>query len=233
MRGRAAGAASAASGAGELGPIVALLANPLLRPLLVISGLLLVLIAPFLLFHQHIDHWVSLWTASDAPASLSAALVVALLATDILLPIPSSVVSTFAGWELGWLGGTLASWLGMSLGASLGFALARRFGRGFAVWLSGEAKLGRTQALCDRYGAVTLAMTRGVPVLAEACVVLVGTHRLSWRRFLPVVLASNLGISLAYAAFGHYAERARWLPLALGVSIALPIVLATLLKRRG
>jgi hypothetical protein len=56
-------------------------------------------------------------------------------------------------------------------------------------------------------------------------------HRLSWRRFLPVVLASNFGIALAYAAFGRWAAEREWLPLALGISVALPL-LWTMMARR-
>ena len=73
---------------------------------------------------------------------------------------------------------------------------------------------------------------RAVPVLAEASVLLVGIHNLSWRRFLPPVILSNLGIALAYAKFGEFAERNGWLPLALGMSIALPLLLTVVARRR-
>jgi hypothetical protein len=56
-------------------------------------------------------------------------------------------------------------------------------------------------------------------------VLLVGMHGLSWRRFLPPVLLSNLGLAIAYAWFGQFAERHQWLPLALAVSIALPVLM--------
>jgi hypothetical protein len=69
-----------------------------------------------------------------------------------------------------------------------------------------------------------------VPVLAEASVLLLGMHGLSWRRFLPPVLLSNLGLALAYAAFGELAEKYSLLPLALGVSIALPVVMVALFR---
>jgi membrane protein DedA with SNARE-associated domain len=77
-----------------------------------------------------------------------------------------------------------------------------------------------------RLGPLLLVLGRGVPVLAEATVLLCGMHGLSWRRFLPPVLLSNLGLAIAYAAFGQLAERYQWLPLALAVSIALPVLMA-------
>jgi uncharacterized membrane protein YdjX (TVP38/TMEM64 family) len=83
----------------------------------------------------------------------------------------------------------------------------------------------------DRYGPFVLALTRAVPVFAEAGVLIVGVHHLPWRRFLPAVLLSNLGIALAYSAFGNYAEEHQWLPLALGVAIAVPILFAAAARR--
>jgi hypothetical protein len=55
-------------------------------------------------------------------------------------------------------------------------------------------------------------------------------HALSWRRFLPAVIASNLGIALAYSVFGTYAAKHQWLPMALGISVALPLVLTTVAR---
>jgi len=36
---------------------------------------------------------------------------------------------------------------------------------------------------------------------------------------------------LAYAAFGNYAQQHQWLPLALGVSIAVPVLVAAAAQR--
>jgi hypothetical protein len=70
-----------------------------------------------------------------------------------------------------------------------------------------------------------LVLSRGVPVLAEATVLLFGMHGLAWRRFLPPVLLANLGLALAYGMFGELAERYHSLPLAMAVAIALPVLM--------
>ena len=182
-------------------------------------------IVPFLLFGEQVEKGLDAWR-SDPPAPIIVAgAVVALLATDILLPIPSSLVCTLAGWELGAIGGAATAWTGMSLGAVLGFALARKFGPALVHWLVRPADLTRAAQLSERFGPALLVFSRGVPVLAEASVLLVGLHGLSWRRFLPPVLLSNLGLALAYAWFGQFAERYQWLPLALSISIALPVLM--------
>lgn len=198
----------------------------LLRTLPLMCVVLLVPVLPFVLLGESFEAWFR-GVKDDPPGAwVTAWLVIGLLATDILLPIPSSLVSTMAGWQLGWLNGTLATWVGMTVGAAIGFALARRFGQPVALWFCKREDLERMRHVSERFGPVVLALTRAVPVFAEACVLIVGIHRLTWSRFLPSVMLSNLGIALAYAAFGDVAHQHQWLPLALGVSVALPFVLA-------
>lgn len=182
-------------------------------------------IVPFLLFGRRFEQQLAEWRKNPPPAPAVAAVVVGLLATDVFLPIPSSVVATLSGYQLGAAWGTLAAWAGMSLGAVIGFALARSLGPRFVEWMTRQQDRERTQILADRYGPLLLVLGRGVPVLAEASVLLLGMHGLSWRRFLPPTLLANLGLALAYAVFGEVAERNALLPLALAVSVALPVLL--------
>ncbi len=203
----------------------------LFRTLPLMCAVIMVPVLPFLLLGGRFDDRLRGFAADRPSDAATIAVVVGLLATDILLPIPSSIVSTLSGWQLGWWKGAMATWMGMNLGAAIGFALARRWGRPLALWFSKQDDLESMQRVTDRYGPVVLVLTRAVPVFAEASVLIVGIHRLAWRRFLPAVLLSNLGIALAYAAFGDYAEQHQWLPLAMGVSIAIPVLVAAAAQR--
>jgi uncharacterized membrane protein YdjX (TVP38/TMEM64 family) len=202
----------------------------LISSLLILVLVLLVPIVPFVWFARPIETWIGHWTNQPPSAAVTAVAIIGLLSTDILLPIPSSLVSTFGGSQLGTWGGTAAAWLGMSLGAGMGFGVARRWGRGLASRLSKPDDLDRVDQVAQRYGTALLVVTRALPILAEAAVLLAGIHRIPWRRFWPPVLLSNLGIALAYSLFGHIAEQNHWLPAALGVSVALPLLLATVVR---
>ncbi len=203
----------------------------LIRPILLTTLVLLIPIIPFLFFGEQMEAWADRWREQPPAMPVTAALVIGLLATDIFLPVPASAVSTLAGSELGGLLGTAASWLGMSAGSVAGFALARQWGHGFALRFTSQQHMDRLRPLAHRFGPITLVLTRGIPVLAEASVLMMGVHRLSWRRFLPAVLLSNLGLSLAFAYFGDFAQQHEWLPVALGISAALPVLLAALALR--
>jgi uncharacterized membrane protein YdjX (TVP38/TMEM64 family) len=197
----------------------------LLRPMLPMIVVLAVPIVPWLLFGARVDSWLEAWRANPPAWPMVAAGVVLLLATDVFLPIPSSLISTLAGSQLGTVLGTLASWAGMSAGAILGFAVARRYGPSLVRWLTRPDDLARTAALVQRLGPLLLVLGRGVPVLAEATVLLFGMHGLSWRRFLPPVLVANFALALAYSLFGEVAEQYDSLVMALAVAIVLPVLM--------
>lgn len=199
--------------------------------LLLTVGVLLVPIVPFLMLHGVIERWLAAWAAEPPDPWVVAGLVVGILSTDVFLPVPSSLVSTLAGSQLGLLGATFASWLGLNLGAAVGLAVGRGWGRAFAERLAGRDELERMQPLAARLGASLLILTRALPILAEATVLLLGVQRLPWRKFWPPVLLSNLGIAIAYAWMGSQAAENEWLPYALAVSVALPLGATWLVKK--
>jgi uncharacterized membrane protein YdjX (TVP38/TMEM64 family) len=203
----------------------------LLRISIPILGLLLVLLIPFVLLGPQLQRWAAAWRQQPPGPAATFGMLVGLLSTDVFLPVPSSVVSTLGGGRLGWPLGTAASWLGMSLGAVAGFVVARWCGPAFAARLSSGEDLLRMKHATRRYGGAALVLARGVPLLAEASVLLFGAHGMTWRQFLPPVLLSNLGIAFAYAYFGDLAKRYEWLPLALGVAVGMPILLAAVVRR--
>lgn len=160
------------------------------------------------------------WLDAAISPSTVVILVIGLLTADIFLPVPSSLVIAFSGKMLGFWGGMAASWCGMTLGAVAAFGMVRAFGRPMAQRFATTNELRRVDAMAARIGVLVLVLTRPVPILAEAAVLLMGTTLLSWRRFLVAVGLSNLGIAAAYAAVGDFVQ---W-PVALVASISLPLL---------
>lgn len=188
-------------------------------------------IIPFLLFGEQMNAYLSQWREHPPATAWIVSTVVALLASDIFLPVPSSLVCTLAGGQLGAMLGTFVTWMGMNLGAIIGFALARKWGPAFAKRFSREDEIERAGAMSQRFGPALLAVSRGVPVLAEATVLWMGIHQLPWRQFWLPVLASNLVLAIVYSCFGELAERHESLPIALAASVAIPVILAAVVKR--
>jgi uncharacterized membrane protein YdjX (TVP38/TMEM64 family) len=199
----------------------------LIRPMLPMVVILAIPIVPFLLFGEQLEASLQQWREHPPATHWVALAVIGLLASDIFLPVPSSVVCAIAGNQLGAISGTLVTWMGMNLGAILGFLLAKSCGPAVAGWFSRDSDLKRAGAMAERFGPPLLAIARGVPVLAEATVLWMGLHGLSWRAFLPPVILSNLVLALVYCLIGDYAG----LAIALAASVAIPVALAIAARR--
>ena len=199
----------------------------LLKPILLIALALAVPVVPFVAFGPQLEGWLDGIIHRTVQPTTAALLIVGLLSTDVLLPIPSSALSTLGGDVLGFWAGTIASFVGLMLGAVIGFGLARLVGRPLLHRMTGPDDLERIDRLSEHLGATVLIVTRPLPILAEAAVLFFGATGLSWRRFLVPVTLVNLVIAGAYAALGRWVH----LPLALTLSIALPVT-ATFLARR-
>lgn len=201
------------------------------RPLLLVSLVLIVPIAPFLIWGQSVQQSVERWFYGEHTRSLTGLVVVGLLSLDIFLPVPSSFVSTWGGAKLGSIGGTVASTVGMSIGGILGYVLAGMCGRPLVSRFAAGKDLEQMEQLSRSIGPMLIVVTRALPAVAEATVLLLGLHGLRWRRFWPALVASNFAVAACYSSFGNIASRHEWLPLAFCISLTVPMLL-TLLARR-
>jgi uncharacterized membrane protein YdjX (TVP38/TMEM64 family) len=204
--------------------------NPFAKPLLLVTLVLVLPLALLAFVGESYKPFVAR-LQNDPPSAVTIFVaIVAILATDLILPVPSGPISTLAGSQLGIVGGALASTLGMTVGGIVAFDLARRWGRPLALRFAGAAQLGGLQKLAARHGMWLVVLTRPLPVLAEAGVLLVGTLQMSWRAFLPTLVLSNLMIAAGYSILGHYAIEHDWLAIALCGAVALPVATTFLAK---
>ena len=201
-----------------------------LRATILLSIFLAIPIVPFLVLGESFEARVTSWMQEQHELQL--AIVAGLLVSDIFLPVPSSAVITYAGGVLGLWAATLASWFGLTIGACLGFGLAKLLGKPFARRFAEAEDLQRVERVTERYGPAVLLLSRPLPILAEACVLLMGTTELSWKRFLLPVVVANFGISLVYALCGIGFQEQKTLIIAAVTSGTLPLLLALVIRRR-
>jgi uncharacterized membrane protein YdjX (TVP38/TMEM64 family) len=193
-----------------------------------------VVLVPFFLFEDQFNALAAYITGGGVSRSLAAAAILALLALDVFLPVPSSLVATAAGVLLGFVGGAAVVWLGMTAGCVLAYVLGRRASAG-AAWIVGGESLTRAEELVRRYGDLALVVCRPVPVLAEASVVFAGVARAPMTRVVLLTALANLGIACGYAAFGAFSMRIDSFVAAFIGALALPALalgLSRLLFRR-
>ncbi len=174
------------------------------RTLILFLSVTTAILVSFFLWGDAIDAWVAdtvLRTQDDR--LIVASLLFAVLASDILLPIPSSLVSTLCGVFLGaWLG-TLVSTLAMTVSCLFGYLLGRLCERHVAR-LIGQGDLEALTRLHDRMGIWLLLGLRPVPVLAEASLVFAGLARTPPFRTALLVTIGNGLVSAVYAVTGAW-----------------------------
>lgn len=185
-------------------------------------GLLLLILLPFALFDERLTSFTQTTLDAGLSAWVIAGSLIALLASDILLPIPSSFVATASGYLLGFWWGSAATWAGLMAGTLVGYIVGLRFGRGLALRFVGESELKRVADSSRQFGDWMIIAFRAVPVLAEASVVFAGLTAMPLGRFVLLTAFANLGIAASYAAVGAFAVEANSFLLAFGGSIALP-----------
>jgi uncharacterized membrane protein YdjX (TVP38/TMEM64 family) len=183
--------------------------------------LLALILLPFIAVGEPMEAWMEamMQRLQDRPG-LAFLMVAGSLASDVLLPVPSSIVSTLGGAALGAVGGTFASWLGMMISCLIGYWLGRS-GRPLGRRLVGTSEMKRLENLEARIGDWAIVAVRAVPVLAEASTILAGMGRMRPARFVWLSVLSNLGVSAVYATIGSLSGRADAFLPAFGVSLLL------------
>jgi uncharacterized membrane protein YdjX (TVP38/TMEM64 family) len=136
----------------------------------------------------------------------SVTLSVALLAADLVLPVPSSVLMTFNGAALGLVYGALASLMGVTGSAVLGYWLGSR-GSALLQRAIGHREMDRAQRFFVRWGSFAVLLSRPIPIVAETTAVLAGSSRMGWGPFLASVVAGSVPVCAGYAWAGASVSR--------------------------
>ena len=188
----------------------------------VLIGLMFALIIiPFIIFEKQFEALGTWLAEGHASGWASASIIVALLALDVFLPVPSSIVSTGAGVLLGFWRGAAVIWAGMTIGCAIGYVFGVK-ATAAARKLVGEDDLARANSIMERHGNWALVVCRPIPVLAESSVVFAGLVRSPVQPFIWMTTLSNLGIALAYAAVGAFSMEVQSFLLTFVAALALP-----------
>ncbi|HEX6097299.1 MAG TPA: VTT domain-containing protein [Thermoanaerobaculia bacterium] len=140
-----------------------------------------------------------------AARPIAAAAGVVLLTLDVVLPVPSIPVMVALGALFGVPTGTLLSLAG-SLGCALtGFAIGRA-GNGLIRRFVTPEEHERAGALLRRWGVVAIALTRGIPIVAETVVILAGGSPVTWTQVILATLAGSIVPCAIYAWAGASAQ---------------------------
>jgi uncharacterized membrane protein YdjX (TVP38/TMEM64 family) len=194
---------------------------------IVASALLLAaILVPFALWEDPLAEFSQARLDSSDSQLAAGVTIVVLLAADTVLPIPSSIVSASAGVMLGFYGGVAAIWAGMTLGSIAGYVIGR-LAKGFLR----KEELDPIKQKLERYGWWVIALSRPLPVLAEAVSITAGVIQLPFPRFLILSALSNLAVAITYGAAANFAWSNDYVLVYALAALTIPYGLMLLYRR--
>lgn len=164
--------------------------------------LITIVLIPFFIFEESVNNRINVLVSENGGSTFAlAAILFAVLASDIFLPVPSCLLSAMCGAFLGPVLGFIVSFAAMSVSGVIGFfigstasSLARRL-------ISDNEKSLKSNA---KSGPFMLFILRPVPVLAECSCVYAGLKRYNFTKCLVWLSVGNAVISAVYAVIGHF-----------------------------
>ncbi|MBR2919953.1 MAG: VTT domain-containing protein [Kiritimatiellae bacterium] len=164
--------------------------------------LITIVLIPFFIFEESVNNRINVLISENGGSTFAlAAILFAVLASDIFLPVPSCLLSAMCGAFLGPVLGFIVSFAAMSVSGVIGFfigstasSLARRL-------ISDNEKSLKSNA---KSGPFMLFILRPVPVLAECSCVYAGLRRYNFAKCVVWLSVGNAVISAVYAVIGHF-----------------------------
>lgn len=194
--------------------------KPLLYTLLSISILIVLVFLCFPNFEARSEAWL---TGYKNQHGIFAAVSFCILFSDILLPVPSSIVMFVNGAVLGIAQGALLSFVSAVSGSMLGYAIGRFPGKAINRLLPTKDR-GQADEAFKKYGALTIIITRGIPVLAEAVSITAGLRRMNAMDCLWLNMAGYAPVCILYAICGNYSADKYSFLLAVGASLLIAFI---------
>lgn len=133
---------------------------------------------------------------------------VVLLASDIILPIPTTVVIGAMGAVLGTASGAFWGWVGLTLAGWTGYGLAKLGGTAWKSRLVTPEEEARFGSLFDHHGGLAVVISRMLPILPEVLSILAGLYGMKPARFGVAVTLGSLPPALLFSWIGSTAREA-------------------------
>ncbi|WP_146347358.1 TVP38/TMEM64 family protein [Falsiphaeobacter marinintestinus] len=203
----------------------------MLRLFLLVLLLLAVTIVPFLIWGGDLEaalseKGVAGWMRGFGGWAWAAG--IALIASDIALPVPSTAVMAALGIVYGpWIGGAVSA-AGSFLAGLLGYEVCRIIGPATAQKLAGAEGFDQAKYLFQQWGGWIVAGSRWLPVLPETISFLAGLTAMPFRRYVTALACGAVPLGFVFATAGHLGSDRPWMMM--GICAIAPLVLWMIIR---
>ena len=153
------------------------------------------------------------------------------LAADVFLPVPNGLTNTLAGASLGWALASVVVWIGLNLGAVFGYIVGRFAARPLAQKIVGVDDLKKAEDSARDIDVMGLILARPVPAFAELSTFAAGITNMPFRKFIYVMILSNIGVAIVFSGLGAAALSSGSSTLAFFGAALLPAALYFFYKK--
>ncbi len=181
-------------------------------------ALIAVVLLPFALWGAKLDEAAPGWMLAHDARYLIAALGIALLVADVLLPVPGSVVAVALCWSLGPLAGGACVAIGHLLAFGAGYGLGRALPEARLRGWVGATVWDRARARARRGALWWIVLARPLPLLSEVSAMLAGVLRVPPRLAFLSALVASVAVG---ALYGIAARLGRGEPEWIATSLAM------------
>ena len=184
-------------------------------PLLVSIALISVLFVAFENLEVYFEELLATAQSNQSGYSWLSFLV---LSSDIVLPVPSSIIMYGNGLALGLIKGGLLSMGSVMVGSTAGYFLGRA-----SAFKSKPNE--RAMAIMEKYGALGIIITRGIPILSESIIFTAGYNRLNFKLFTLLNFIGYLPVCFFYAYFCQLAQDTNLFLISFAASLLVSVLL--------
>lgn len=182
-------------------------------PYIIVPTVILVI---FVLFKNTETYFTQLLNSLTTNLTVFAIASFGVLMSDIFLPVPSSIVMYLNGYVLGGIAGSLVSIISLLASAVIGYYIGKA--ASFGLKSKSDQK---AHTLLSRYGALSILMTRGIPILSESICVVCGYNKMPFKPYFLFNLLGYFPLCLLYAICGSLGYNKNIFFLSFGCSLLI------------
>lgn len=172
------------------------------------------------------DNFESAWSNEQfiskyGKADNAWAYAVALMFSDLLLPIPASGIMSAIGSIYGFNFGLLINFSGSFGSGIFAYFLAKNFGQKASQKLCSPEELNEFKGYFDKYGSYAIICSRLLPILPEVLAITAGLTKMNFKKFTLSLFLGSMAVSILFTTIGVQTKNTPTSGIVLSVVIPL------------
>ena len=202
-----------------------------MRPFLTLLVGATLLLGSFAIWGDYFEGLFNEESVSFQPTSKTAAFVILILISDIILPIPVTIILATLGMTYGPLVGGFIGTIGTFAAGSIAYCLCRLTNHRITGFLLGKKGVKHIELAFRKHGGWAVALSRWMAILPELVSCCAGLVRMPARHYFPALICGVTPMSFTYAWIGSTKAMERHTFLGMILSATIPLVLWAVINR--